>query len=337
MIGERTSSTLLMLVPLVFLVALAAADKFEVIAEKPIPDVTFANGIRGISPDGKSVLRLAEGRLTVRRIDTQEEKELFPKGSLSEVLGAWAAWSADGKRIYYLPGHDRPEFNDLWRLDIASLKKECLIKNARGVTIVKPKPSPDGKSIAFYRGPVMMLAGADGQNERILCEHCDPSYREMVWAPDSTQLLLIPKYQADDPRLRLLTVASGQTRPLAAVDSNLVTSIVWPSWSSGPFVGVLVLQHTLGGGNRLQGGQIWHLSLAANGELTQLTRDAETIYFRLFGVGADGYSLIVQRLPPQPSGWDDFLGFFAKFGLTTPAPQAYPKGWPTTVILTLKK
>ena len=60
-------------------------------------------------------------------------------------------------------GRDKPEFNDLWQLDDrkpqeAMCDQECQERGAAA----KPSPSPDGKGIAFYRGPVLMLAAANG-------------------------------------------------------------------------------------------------------------------------------------------------------------------------------
>ena len=195
--------------------------------------------------------------------------------------------------------------------------------------MTRPAASPDGKSIAFYRGPVLMMAGIGGQNERVLCESCDPAVRDVVWSPDSSQLLLVPSYQAKDMRLHLLTIATGRTRKLAASDTNRIASIVWPSWSSGPFLSEYVVIR-----GQIQSSQIWLLNLPQD-EQIQVTQDPENIYFRIFGAGADGYSLIAQRWPPPPNGWDELWGYFTKFVWNPP--QAYPRGQVTTVILTLKK
>jgi hypothetical protein len=320
-------------------VAVGADDKFEVVSEKTIPDLaTGASALtfKGISPDGKSILRIGYGRLTMGPVGATVEKELLPQGSLTGPLGAWATWSADAKSIYYLTGRDKPEFNDLWQLDIASLKKHCAIKNVRGAgAAAKPSPSPDGKRVAFYRGPVLMLADADDQNERVLCERCTPAYRELVWSPDSSQLVLVPEFQESGTKLRLLNVASGQAKTLTAFDAKSVISIIWPSWSSGPLLTEIVLQ-----GNRIQGSQVWQLRVPQNGEKDDrvpVTRDPDAIYIRILGVGAEGYSLVIQKFPPQPTGWDEFVHFFERFGWNPPAPQVYPIGQKSTVLLTLKK
>jgi len=328
-----------MLATLILLIApavAAPAETFQIVAERPFPDSTFNTppiGFRGISPDGKSVLSIEYGRLTVRPVGSTAEKELLPKGSLTGPLGAWVTWSGDAKRIYYLAGRDKREFNDLWQVDIASLKKQCVIKNVRGAgAAAKPSPSPDGKRVAFYRGPVLMLADSDGQNERVLCERCTPVYRDLVWSPDNSQILLVPEFQESDTKMRLLNVASGRARTLTAFDAKFVTSIVWPSWSSGPLLTEMVLQGDL----RIRTSQVWQLRVPQNGEKDErvlVTRDPDAVYIRIWGVGSDGYSLVIQKYPPQPTGWDDFVHFFERFGL----PQVYPKGQVTTVLLTLKK
>jgi hypothetical protein len=271
-------------------IAAGPGDKFEMVAERQILEIPSGvrfNQCSALSPDGRSVAT----------------------GS-----GGWASWSKDGKWIYYLQRADQPWITNLWRMEVATLKKEVLIKNAGGVTARSPQPSPDDKSIAFYRGEKLMLSGADGQNERVLLER-DTS-RFLVWSPDSSQILLSTKWT-------LLTVASGQARTLAPVNGN-VTSIAWPSWSSGPFVCVFERRAE----SRPTTGKIWHLSLPS-GELTEVTHGPSS-YVEIFGAAASGYSLVAQRLPQQASGWNLLDSVFAMFG-------SKPNRFEHTVILTLKK
>ena len=172
------------------------ANRFEVASEKqvlsiPVDCYSVGHPVNCgvLSTDGKSVVIVKAGRLTMRPLESLEEKELLPQGSVTGVLGSRPGLAAQGKWIYYLRGTDQPGVNDLWRLDSTTLQKERLIQNAGGVTTPAPQPSPDGKSIAFFRRQVLMLADADGRNERVLCDHCDP-WRCMVWSPDSSQILI---------------------------------------------------------------------------------------------------------------------------------------------------
>jgi hypothetical protein len=328
-IPARAASTGLMLATVVFLLAFAD-DKFEMVSERQIPAMPSGvrdGGFGALSSDGKSVLTVRAGRLTIRPLESLEEKELLSQGTLSLATGsgAWASWSGDGKWIYYLQRSDRPWINNLWRLHVADLKKELLINNAGGVGVSTPSPlpSPDDKNIVFYRGETAMLTHGDGRSARVLLEHGQS--RVLVWSPDSSQILFVEgPYPRGATKLNLLTVGSGQVRPLATI-TGYVTSTNWPSWSSGPFL--CVLEPAPDPRSRPTVGKIWHLSLPY-GELTEVTHGPSS-YISIFGAGASGYSLVAQRLP-MPSGWK----FFQFIGL-----PSWSKRTPfqPTVILTLKK
>jgi hypothetical protein len=111
------------------------------------------------------------------------------------------------------------------------------------------------------------------------------------------------------------------------------TSIVWPAWSSGPFLCVRPIDPRRRNGPPPTA-QIWQLNLpqrqADKEERTQLTREPAN-YFRILGAGADGYSLVAQRFLPPPGVWDSIVNFFAN----ALAPQGRFQA--SLVTLTLKK
>jgi hypothetical protein len=242
-----------------------------------------------------------------------------------------------GKWIYYLQRTERPGINDLWRLDLTTHQQELLIKNAGGVTTPTPQPSPDGKSIAFVRRQALMVAGADGRNERFLYDHVE-TWRSMVWSPDSSQILIswgLP-FGTGITKLSLVTASTGLVTPLAPW-KGLVGSVVWPSWSSGPFLSVEdydpvaarrfynpwdILLHGVPSTNS----QIWHLRLPQE-QRTQLTQGPAS-YSGIFGAGPDSYSLVVRRLAPTPGRWD-FIAY--ELGVAT------QREVPRTVVLELRK
>ena len=185
-------------------IATGLGDKFEIVAERQILEIPCGvrpNQCGALSPDGRSVLTVKAGRLTIRRLESPQERELLPQltVSMAGATAGWASWSGDGKWIYYLQRADQAWINNLWRVEVSSLKRELLIENAG----TAPSPSPDDQSIAFYRGQKLMLVGRDGGNERVLLER-DLS-RFLVWAPDSAQILLSANWT-------VLTVASGQVK-----------------------------------------------------------------------------------------------------------------------------
>jgi Tol biopolymer transport system component len=269
----------------------AAGDKFVVASERPVLEVpglyrpSQSLSFAALSPDGRSVLIVKAGRLTIRPLESWEEKQLLPQGSVATVGNeAWTAWSADGKFIYYLRLTDRAGITDLWRLDIDTRKQKRLIENAGGVITAMPQPSPDGKSIAFFRGKTLMLAATDGQSERVLWQDGEATkWPGVTWSPDSSQILA-PAFSGGFLKLNLLTVATGQAQRLPPVRGRIL-SMIWPSWSSGPFLCGFVLPSGMNG-DFLPVRQIWHLSLPQN-ELTQVTTDPLG-YSKIFGAGTGG-------------------------------------------------
>jgi hypothetical protein len=302
-----------------------AEKEFEVAAERLIPPVPFNPGYSGSSRDGKSWLIVNAGRLTVRPLESRDETELMPPGSIYTGSGsAWASWSADGKWIYYLQRTDKPGINDYWRIDIANRRKELVIKNAGGVTSASPQPSPDGKSIVFYRGSALMLADTAGGHERLVCEKCGTG-RFLVWSPDSSRILLATGFDpARGTRLSLLTVATSQLKVLGAVD-GIANSMVWPSWGSGFFV----CSWQYSRAQQTVARKIWYLNLPG-GQPTLVTKGPSN-YSALLGATADS-GLVAQRLPAA-SGWD----FFGRLSEVVGLSETKPPSGPATVILTLKK
>ena len=307
-----------------------AGNKFELVSEKQL----FAGGpvfAGALSPDGKSALMGVNTGLRIVMLESQQEKELLPVGSLPPI-SRWAAWSPDGKWVYYPKNTDKPWISDLWRIEAASLKTQLVIKNAAvSLHAPKPQPSPDGKSIAFFRDKSLLLAGTDGKNERVLWENCDPGWGNMAWSPDGSQILLPigpSPYVKGFTNLSLVTVSTKEVKALTPWRGQ-VTSIVWPSWSSGAFLSarVIVLDGSKSGPAPCA---IWYLDLSQN-ERTKITQEPGN-YLQIAGVGSDGYSLVALRMAPPPGVIDTVLNFFAK-AMSAPSYGTPPQ----TVLLTLKK
>jgi hypothetical protein len=300
----------------------AADGKFELVSEKQIPELPFGRSgdLSTLSPDGRSVLIIRDGGLFTRPLESRDEKQILPARSLAAALANWAEWSPDSAWIYYLQKADMPGNNDLWRMDAEGHKKELLIKKAGGVSNSKPRPSPDGKSLAFFRGQALLTADTDGRNERVVCEHCDPGWLNMTWSPDSSQILMVAgpnPYVTGFTKLNLVTIATGQVKALAQW-KGVVTSFVWPSWSSGPFLTVQAYdpaqQRSVGFWEVMFRGvpdrdcPVWHLRLPQE-ERSQVSREHAS-YNMLLGAGADGHSLVAIKMPQGPSHWDLISSMF---------------------------
>jgi hypothetical protein len=322
-----------------------ADDKFEVAGEKRIPPIPHLSpfgqspidpiDFGALSPDGRFVLIIRAGRLTTRPLESVEEKQILPQGSIPEG-SYWASWSADGKWIYYLQTNPSVQAGvlDLWRVETASSNKELVIKSAAKPYSGRPTVSPDGRSIVFHRDAALMIATVDGKNERVLLERGVSPMGDLTWSPDSTQILGIV-YSSNQWGLSLLTVSTGQVKPLAPW-KGVIAWIAWPSWSSGPFLcfwpidaatrATQSANHDIGHPNY----QIWHLRLPQE-EHTQVTH--ETVgSFILFGAGAEGHSLVVARAF-EPTRWNYLTTLLSIWGAHVPNASDFQ----TTLLLTLKK
>jgi len=323
-----------------------AGDKFEVAAEKRIPAIPHLSpygkspndpiDFGALSPDGRFVLTIKAGRLTTRPLESVEEKQILPPGSIA-AGSYWACWSADGKWIYYLQSEPGKQTGilDLWRVETVSLKKELAIKSAAKPYSGVPNPSPDGRSVVFHRGAALMIATIDGKGERVLLERGASPGGDLTWSPDSTQILAVV-YSNGRWELGLLTVSTGQVKLMSPWNGGIGGS-VWPSWSSGPFLcfwqidaaarAAMSAKHEMGHANY----QIWHLRLPQE-ERTQLTHEPVGSFI-LFGAGSDGHSLVAARAL-EPTSWSLLSrALLSIWGAHVPNASDFQ----TTLLLTLRK
>jgi hypothetical protein len=117
-----------------------------------------------------------------------------------------------------------------------------------------------------------------------------------------------------------------------------IGSIIWPSWSSGPFLSfwqidaaaraAMSAKHEMGHPNY----QIWHLRLPQE-ERTQLTHEPVGSFI-LFGAGPDGHSLVAARALEPTVRWNFLLTTLL---LTWGAHMPNHSDFQTTLLLTLRK
>lgn len=284
---------------------------FQFVSER---QVVYVRNYPPVSPDGKSYLLADRSGIVMRSVDAAGEKRI------SDIASAkWVGWSADQKSVYYLQVGSKPWINDLWRVGISGGKPELLVRDAGGVSIPKPTPSPDGKSIAIFRQQSIIVTNADGKNERKVCDCGEFSFFDAHWSPDSSQLLFVRMpnpYVTGSTNVALVTVATGAVTELGAIP-DVASSMVWPSWGSGFFYCATGFRRDGRGG-----GQIWHFSLPER-KRTQLTVDASG-YSWIHGLGPDEMSLLAEHWAPGLSEWDAFLKLFGVRPEPTP---------PRTVVL----
>ena len=179
-----------------------------------------------LSPDGKQVAVTARtgGRNGIFIVNLEEENSFTFLAS-----GSSPAWFSDSQRIVYV------NQGDLWTIDVKGDSKPNRITND-AETERAPRPSPDGKQIAFYSGRSgyqdIWLVNADGSTKpkrltRAAMAADDFRYYPS-WSPDSKQIAYYSfknNYWEDD--IWVIDVATGTEKQ---VSTNLMAMSA-PVWS----------------------------------------------------------------------------------------------------------
>ena len=150
-------------------------------------------------------------------------------GSNSRSIGFGSApsLSPDGTRVVHMgPAVDGPA-DGLYITDLASGNTSLLPGTTKGD--MNPLWSPDGRTIAFTRGPSsgligapgpynIMLVNVDGSDFRHLTPGTDANYA-MSWMPDGNGLLYTSASR-DGNSLHIMDIQSGEVNPLFDVNYN---------------------------------------------------------------------------------------------------------------------
>lgn len=147
----------------------------------------------------------ATGKVTPLRFRLVSDRmHMVPFHTAPEPIGAYAI-SPTGKRVY---AEARGQI-----LDLPVGEGESRVwKRRDGARLRLPKPSPDGKSLAYTSDAdgeqQLLLANLDGTGERTLTHDANRQLVDFKWSPDGKWILLYDS----EMRLRLVDVAAGTDR-----------------------------------------------------------------------------------------------------------------------------
>ena len=204
-------------------------------------------------------------------------------------------FSHDGNFLYY---HDGPVIMMVPTIGGESRK---VVNGVTGPVCV----SPDGRSLAFIRNldaarNLLMLADADGANERVLAERRRPVDWFMPygcsWSPDSKRIAVGGGSTRGGRGYNTLLAVDVQRRTIAQVgeERDFVGRVNWPADGSAIF---------FEGSDEGEPTQLYEISFP-NGKARRLTGDMTTAYSNASTVLADdGKTAVAVRLVTQSKLW----------------------------------
>jgi DNA-binding winged-HTH domains len=225
-----------------------------------------------ISPDGKYVAHVTEdaegSSLWVRHVAAPTSVRVAGPAASEYVSVTFAP---DGDMIYYLTLDKDKGDTVLYRVPVLGGPSTMAVYDAGPIGF-----SPDGSQITFVRPyqseSRLLLANADGTNERTLATRRQPDFfraywNAPAWSPDGKTIAC--QVRLNDERGQYETVigvsvADGSQRPLTSKRWNYTGQPVWLADGSG----LLVTANE----SETAPVQVWHIAFRS-GEATRITND----------------------------------------------------------------
>jgi len=256
-----------------------------------------ASGV-AISPDGKFVAHVQDDggqqSLWTRQVATQSNVQIVAPTAIEYDS---LTFSPDGNYIYYRISSQEFTQGALFQVPTLGGAPKKVLENLGSNNI---SFSPDGKQLAFTRiargkEDALMIANADGTNERKLVAHKNPpeDVGSLAWSPDGKSIAYnVLNFDTNDATLYEAQVADGSTKPLTAQRWLSILGLSWFADGSGLLMLASAEQRFVY--------QIWQLSYP-EGEALRLTNDLNN--YQGMSLAADSGALAVVQSEQQASIW----------------------------------
>ncbi|MEJ7608668.1 MAG: hypothetical protein WKF37_20960, partial [Bryobacteraceae bacterium] len=205
------------------------ASQFEILHMSPLTS-TGTSRKATISPDGNYVAYVVGSpghqSLRVRQVNGGSDFEIQPA---ADVAYAGLTFSPDGNHIYYPLIEKRDKASTLYRAPLHGGSPVAITTRLESPVAF----SPDGRQFAFVRESThegkssLILADADGQNQRVLGSTVLPEYFDYpAWSPDRKHIACSVVGVRDSTRLVIVDVANGSIQSIG--DSwRRISAIAW--------------------------------------------------------------------------------------------------------------
>lgn len=250
-----------------------------------------------MSPDGKYVVDVHDdGRgqqsLWMRHVATGSNAQIVPA---SEVHYTGLTFTPDGDFLLFVRIEpQRPTVGMLYQVPVLGGTAKLLIQDVDSA----PSFAPDGQKFVFLRNSSadadskLIIAQADGSNERVLAKLPLPGYTDPAWSPDGKQIAASMTTPGGETLGRLIALDpdTGKERTLYAASAVMNK----PTWLPDSKT-VAFIFHDV---STNWDGQIGE---ATNGKFRRITNDLNSYSNLTLAVTSDSKQMLAIQITPQIS------------------------------------
>ncbi len=274
------------------------------IGSQPFQNVSFEKltdsgqvKLATISADGRYLFNVHDdGRgtqsLWMRQIATGSDKEIIPA---TQARYTGLTFSPDGNYLYFVRNEpQRPEINLLYQVPTLGGAPRLLITDVDSAVSF----APDGKRLVFLRdsgadaNSKLIIANADGSDERVLATLPLPGYKDPAWSPDGKTIaasILDPGGETLG-RIVGLDPDTGKERTIYAATAQLTK----PTWLAGSKTLAVIFQDV----STNWDGQVGEVS-ARDGQFRRISNDLNNYSSATLAATSDAKELVAVQSTPD--------------------------------------